>query len=189
MTRGRRSSPSAAYLAKSAHSRAADNRVLDVVDAYDRDPTQWLSGLAKRYGTTTATIKDRVPTRKLGRRLQLAPPSERRLYRGSITMLADVDGRPQVVRVTPSNDAQRRAIEGHDAAVFGAITRDDDSRLGKYRSRVVVDAETGRRYKPYVDGDGIREATDTGEVELEDLYYSGGRRHDLDALIAERGAE
>jgi hypothetical protein len=104
-------------------------------------------------------------------------------------MLADVDGRPQVVRVTPSNDAQRLAIEGHDKAVFAAITNEDDSKLGKHSLRIVVDAETGRRFRFYTDGDGIRDATDTGEVELEDLFYSGGRRHDLDALLDQEDSE
>jgi hypothetical protein len=99
-------------------------------------------------------------------------------------MLADVDGVPTVVEVTPSNDAQFNAIRGHDSAVNAAVEHDDDSRLGKFRHRVVVDAETGRRYFFYTDGDRIRDAADTGEFEISDLFYSGGGTSDLDALLA-----
>ena len=70
-----------------------------------------VEALVRRRPITTAET-----TRKVGRRLELAPPSERRLYRGTIRMLADVDGVPTVVEVTPSNDAQHNAIRGHDAA-------------------------------------------------------------------------
>ena len=99
------------------------------------------------------------------------------------SMLADVHGLPQVVGVKPANDAQAASIKGHDKAVFAAAIKDQDSGLAKYRGRVVLDARTGREFRFYVDGDGIRDATDTGEVELSDLYYSGGPRRDLDALL------
>ena len=102
-------------------------------------------------------------------------------------MLADIDGVPTVVEVTPSNDSQYNAIRGHDSAVFQAVVHEDDSKLGRFRSRVVVDAETGRRYRFFVNGDEIRGATDTGEVELAELYYSGGGTSDLDALLAGGG--
>jgi len=178
-----------AYRSQAGRSRASHNRVLDVVDAWDKDPTQPISGLARRFGTTTRTIKDRVPTYKVGGRLQLAPPSERHLYRGPQTMLADIDGRPQVVRVIPSTDAQWASIRGHDAAVYAAVAKDDDSRLAKYGRRIVVDAETGIRYRFFVQGDGLRDAADTGGFEMSDLFYSGGRRHDIDALLADLGDE
>ena len=36
----------------------------------------------------------------------------------------------------------------------------------------------------------MRDAADTGGFEIQDLYYSGGRRHDLDALLMDLdGAE
>ncbi len=177
-------SSESAYRGALPQSRSAHNRALDVVDAYERDPSRSLSFYTKSHGTTLPTFKKHVPTRSgKGRRLDLAPPGVRRLFRGPIAMLADVDGVPTVVRVVPSNDAQRRAIEGHDSAVFAAVTEDDDSRLGKYRSRIVVDGETGERFRFAVDGDTIRDATDVGSVELEDLFYSGRGRHDLDALL------
>jgi hypothetical protein len=171
------------YRAAAIRSRSAHNRSLDVVDAFEQDPSHSLSFYARKHGTTLQTIKAHVPTRHMGRRLEPAPPGERHLFRGSIIVLADINGRPQVVKVTPSNDAQWRAIEGHDKAVFAAVTREQDEGLDKYRHRVVVDAETGQRFRFYVDGEGIRDATETGEVELSELHYSGHGRHDLDALL------
>jgi len=179
----------ATYRKLSARRRAGYNRALDVVDAFQRDPSRSLSFYSRKYRTTLPTFKKHVPTRRgKGRRLDLAPPGERRLFRGGISMLADVDGVPTVVRVVPSNDAQWRAIQRHDAAVFMAVTRDEDSGLARFSHRVVVDAETGQRFRFYVEGEGIRDATDTGGLELADLYYSGGRRHDLDALLGEAAA-
>ena len=181
-------SSEAAYRAASNRQRAAANRDLDIVDEKVLHPERSLTSIFKAHHRDPDAFKRNVPTRKVGGRLQLPPPSERHLFRGSITMLADIDGQPQVVRVTPTNDAQRFAIEGHDKAVFAAVTEKGDSRLGRYAHRIVVDAETGQRYRFYTDGDGIRYATDSGEVELEDLFYSGGRRHDLDALLGREGS-
>ena len=177
----------ASYRLKSDRWRGGFNRDLDIVDEKDRHPERSLTSIFKARHRDPRAFKRNVPTRKVGHRLQLAPPGDRRLYRGPTTMLADVDGVPQVVRVTPSNDAQWNAIKGHDAAVYAAVSKDDDSRLRKYRSRAVVDAETGQRFRFYVEGDGLRDASDTGLVELADLYYSGGRRHDLDALLRQEG--
>jgi hypothetical protein len=61
--------------------------------------------------------------------------------------------------------------------------------LGKFDSRVVVDAKTGERFHFYTDGDAIRDVTDTGEVELVQdlLVQSGGRRHDLNGLLDRGG--
>ncbi len=178
-------SSEAVYRDAVPQSRSAHNRALDVVDAYERDPSRSLSFYTRSHGTTLPTFKKHVPTRPgKGGHLDLAPPGERRLFRGPQTMLADVDGVPTVVQVVPSNDAQWRAIQRHDAAVFAAVTKDDDSRLGNFRSRIVVDAPSGQRLRFAVDGDAIRDATDIGEVELQELYYSGGRRHDLDAFLA-----
>jgi len=173
----------ATYRARSARGRAGFNRDLDVVDEKQEHPERSLTSILRRHHRDPEAFKRNVPTRKVGRRLELALPHERQLYRGPIRMLADVDGRPVVVEVVPSNDAQRLAIEDHDAAVFAATARADDAGLAKLSHRIVVDARTGERFRFYVDGDGIREATDTGEVELEDLFYSGRRRHDLDALL------
>ncbi len=185
-----RRSPSSesAYRSAPQRQRAGFNRDLDVVDYKDRHPERSITSILKAHHRDPDAFKRNVPTRKVGRRLELAPPHERRLFRGTIPMLADVDGRPQVVQVTPANDAMWRAIEGHDRAIWAAVNRDDDSGLRKFAHRAVVDAETGRRFRFYTDGDGIRDATDTGEVELEDLFYSGGRRHDLDALLDQEAA-
>jgi len=185
----RRVSSKAVYRERSARRRAGYNRDLDIVDEKERHPERSLTSIFRAHHRDPRAFKRNIPTRKVRGRLRLAPRGERRLFRGSITMLADVDGLPQVVRVTPSNDAQWRAVEGHDNAVFAAVANDDDSRLGKFSRRIVVDAETGQRYRFYVNGDGIRDATDTGEVELEDLFYSGGRRHDLDAILDQGAAE
>ncbi len=173
----------ARYDAASRVRRAGYNRDLDIVDEKERHPERSLTSIFQAHHRDPRAFKRNIPTRKVGGRLELAPPGERRLYRGPITMLADIDGRPQVVRVVPANDSQRRAIEGHDKAVFAAVTKDDDSGLRRFSHRVVVDAVTGQRLRFYVDGDGIRDATDTGEVELQDLFYSGGRQHDLDGLL------
>jgi hypothetical protein len=173
----------AVYRARSAKQREGFNRDLDVVDEKQRNPELSLTSILRKHHRDPQAFKRNVPTRKVGRRLQLAPPGERRLYRGPIRMLADVDGRPQVVEVTPSNDAQRQAIERHDAAVFASVTKEDDSDLSSLSHRVVVDAETGERFRFYTDGGGLRDGADSGEFELQDLYYSGGRRHDLDALL------
>jgi hypothetical protein len=172
-----------AYQSLTARLRTGYNRDLDVIDEKQDHPEHSLTSILRRHHRDPDAFKRNVPTRKIGGRLALAPPHERELYRGPIRMLADVDGRPVVVEVTPSNDAQRLAIEAHDAATFAAVNHDDDTGLGRLSHRVVVDTQTGQRYRFYVDGDGIREAADTGEVELEDLFYSGGRRHDLDALL------
>jgi hypothetical protein len=171
------------YRGLAARQRAGFNRDLDVVDEKQAHPERPLTSILRRHHRDPDAFKRNVPTRKVGRRLELAPPHDRELYRGPITMLADIDGRPVVVEVVPSNDAQRLAIEDHDAAVFAATARGDDAGLARLSHRIVVDARTGERYRFYVDADGIREATDAGEVELEDLFYSGGRRHDLDALL------
>jgi hypothetical protein len=178
-------SSESAYLTASARQRSGANRDLDIVDEKDRNLERSLTSLFGKHHRDPEAFKRNVPTRKIRGRLQLAPPGERSLYRGTITMLADVDGRPTVVEVTPSNDAQWRAIQRHDKAVFAAVTKGDDSGLSASRSRIVVDAETGRRYRFHVDGDGIRDATDVGEVELQELFYSGHRSHDLDALHEE----
>jgi hypothetical protein len=171
------------YRGQTKSQRTGFNRDLDIVDEKHAHPDRPLSSLFRKHRRSPEAFKRNVPTLKVGRRLELAPPGERRLYRGTIRMLADVDGRPQVVRVTPSNDAQRLAIEGHDTAVFAAVTHDDDAGLGAFRNRVVVDAETGERFRFFTDGDDIREGAETAEFELADLYYSGGGRHDLDALL------
>ncbi len=86
--------------------------------------------------------------------------------------------------MTPSNDAQRLAIERHDKAVFAAVIHEDDTGLGEFARRAVIDAKTGTQYSFFVDPDALRDAADTGELELQDLYYSGGRRLDLGALPA-----
>ncbi len=189
----RRLSTLAAYVKAPARSQAAHDRVIEALDAYERDRTRGRRPSLSRYstdkGTTLETFKKYVPTRRgKGGRLEPATPGKRRLYRGTTTMLANIDGRPQIVEVTPSNDAQMRSVQGHDSAVFAAVMKDDDSGLPRYRTRVVVDVETGQRFRFAVDGDAIREVTDTGEVELQELYYSGGRRHDLDALLDEAAA-
>jgi len=188
MARWRRIVSEAAYRALSPRGKAGHNRDLDIVDEKTRHPERSLTSIFRSHHRDPRAFKRNVPTRKVGRRLQLAPPGVRRLFRGPITMLADVGGVPQVVRVTPSNDAQWNAIKGHDAAVYAAVTKDDDSGLRKFSHRVVIDAETGKRLHFFTEGEGIRDATDTGELELADLYYSGGRRHDLDALLDEGAA-
>jgi hypothetical protein len=158
-------------------------RDIAITDEKERHPERSLTSIFKTHHRDPRAFKRNVPTRKVGGRLELAPPGERRLYRGSTTMLADIDGRPQVVRVTPSNDAQMRATQGHDSALFHAIVKEDDSRLPKYRSRVVVDAETGARYRFYVDGDGIRGTADSGEIDLiQDLLTQSGGRSDFEGL-------
>jgi hypothetical protein len=164
--------------------RRAHERDLEIVDEKERNPERSLSSILKTHHRDPRAFKREVPTRKVGRRLGLAPPGERHLYRGSTTMLADIDGRPQIVRVTPSNDTQMRAVQGHDSAAYAAIMKDDDSRLPAYRLRLVMDAETGARYRFYVDGEGIREVARTGELELlqDLLMQSGGRRYDMDDL-------
>jgi hypothetical protein len=164
--------------------RRAHERDLQIVDEKDRDPNRSLTSILKAHHRDPRAFKREVPTRRVGRRLELAPQGERHLYRGSTTMLADIDGRPQIVRVTPSNDAQMRSVQGHDGAVYAAVKHDDDSRLSKYGSRVVVDAETGQRFRFYTDGDGIREVAATGELDLlqDLLMQSGGRRYDMDDL-------
>jgi hypothetical protein len=160
-----------------------------VVDAYGADRSRSLTFYSHKYGTTVETIKRHVPTRRIGSRLDLAPPGERHLFRGRITMLADVDGRPQIVRITPSNDAGWRAVQGHDAAVFGAVFQEQDGDLRSYRTRVVIDGPTGQRFRFYVDGEGIREAAYSGEFELQELFYEGHGRHNLDALLSMGGDE
>jgi hypothetical protein len=177
----RRIRSASSYRALSARQRSGFNRDLDILDEKDLHPERSLTSILKSHHRDPRSFKRNVPTRKIGQRLQLAPPGKRRLYRGPITMLADINGQPVLVRLTPSNDAGRKVIEGHDAAVFAAVNDDDDTKLRRYARRVVVDSETDQRFRPYVDGEGIREATDTGALELADLYYSGGRRHDLDS--------
>lgn len=174
----------AAYAAAQPRARSGYNRDLDIVDEWDRHPERSLTSILKSHHRSPAAFKRNVPVRKIGRRLALASPGRRRLYRGPVPMLAKIDGQVRAIQVVPTNDAQRRAIEAHDRAVFAAVTGDDDSDLGKFRSRTVTDAETGQRYRFATDGTAIREAADSGEVELEDLWYSGHTRHDLDSLSA-----
>ncbi len=182
-------SSEATYRGASSRQRAGANKDLDVVDEWDRHLERSLTSILRAHHRDSRAFKREVPTRRTGRRLDLAPPSERRLYRGPITMLADIDGHPVVVEVTPTTDAGWRAIQDHDRAVFQTVNHDDDSRLARSSRRVVVDAETGRRYRFYVDGEGIRDATDSGEVELQELFYSGGSHHDLDSRLDREEAE
>jgi hypothetical protein len=65
------------------------------------------------------------------------------------------------------------------------VNDDGDALLDRLGGRVVEDAETGQRYRLWEDADALRDAADTGEVELADLRYGGGHRSDLDALLAE----
>jgi hypothetical protein len=164
--------------------RRTHERDLQIVDEKERDPDRSLTSILKAHHRDPRAFKREVPTRKVGRRLELAAPGERRLYRGSTTMLADIDGRPQAVRVTPSNDAEMRSVQGHDSAAYAAVMKDDDSRLPRYRMKVVVDSETGQRFRFYVDGDVIREVAAAGELDLlqDLLMQSGGRRYDMDDL-------
>lgn len=105
--------------------------------------------------------------------------------RDPISMLADIEGEPTVVQVVPLGEDQEQEIKGHDKAVFAAVTREEDRGLRAYQGRRVVDAKTGQGYRFYVDGDGIRGATDSGEFELSDLWYGGGRRQDVADLDEE----
>ena len=180
MTRRRRMSE-ASYLGKSERQRADLKRDLAIVDEKELHPERPLTSIFKSHHRDPRAFKRSVPTRHEGGRLVLAPPGERRLYRGRATMLADIDGRPQVVRLTPGSDADWAAIRKHDKAVYAAIVKDDESLLRKQRRLVIVDSETGTRYRFFLDGDEMRDAADTGGFEISDLYYSG-RRHSLDAL-------
>jgi hypothetical protein len=168
---------------KTARQLAGEAKDAAIVDERERHPKRSLTSLFQKHHRDGEAFKKHVPTEKVGSRLDLAPPSRRRLDRGTIPMLADIDGVPTVVAVRPANDSQYYAIKGHDAAVYAADRRDDDSRLPRYARRVVHDLETGRRYRFYVDGDGIRAATDVGEFEMAELYYSGSGRRELDALM------
>jgi hypothetical protein len=181
--RSRLISSRAAYEPQSPKRRAAFNRDLDIIAEKEEHPERSLTRIARRHHRSPEAFKRSIPTRKVGGRLELAPPSQRRLYRAPMPMLADVDGVPTVVEVTPSNDAQYNAIRGHDSAVAAATDHDDDTRLPKFRHRVVVDAETGRRYSFYTDGGGLRDAAYTGVFEISELFYGGGGHHDLDALL------
>jgi hypothetical protein len=160
-------------------------RDLAIVDEKTEHPKRPLSTIIRKHHRSPKAFKETVPTRRVGRRLELAPPSRRRLDRDPLPMLADIGGRPVVVVVRATTDAGYLAIKDHDAAVFAAAEHDDDSGLARSRRRVVIDADTGIRYRFYVDGDGIREATDLGELQLQDLYYSGGGTSDLDAMLDE----
>ena len=172
---------------KTAQQLAGEAKDAAIVDENERSGRP-LSSLFRKNHRDPDAFKTHVPTRKVGGRLKLAPPSRRQLDRGTIPMLADVDGVPTVVNVRPANDAQWYAVKGHDAAVYAADRRDDDSRLPRYARRVVYDLDTGRRYRFYVDGGGIRAATDVGEFEMAELYYSGSGRRELDALKQETAA-
>lgn len=175
----------AEYEAEPVRTRKASNRVLDLVDAWERQPKRSLRSLAPTYHVDPDTVVSRGVVEKVGGRWHLRPAGQRTLYRGPLNMLADVDGEPTLVRVTPANDFQRHLIEAHDKEVFAAVTERREPDFSRFRSRVVRDGETGRRYRFATDARRIRRTADDGGFVLEDLHYSGGRHHDLDALLAE----
>ena len=164
--------------------RGTTAKDLAIVDAYERDPSTSLSKLARKHHRSLSAFKREVPTRKVGGRLRLASRHERRLDRDRIPIVADIDGRPVVVVIQPLNDTQYFAAKEHDSGVYASVTKGDDSRLAKTADRVMVDRDTGQRYKLYGSGPGLRDAADIGEFEISDLYYGGGPKIDVAGLEA-----
>ena len=167
--------------------RRTSSKDAAIVDERERHPERSLSSLFAKHHRDPDAFKRSVGVRRVGRRLQLPPRHERRLDRDPIPIVAEVGGRLTVVRVRTPNDSQYYAAKEQDSAIFAAVLKDDDSRLGRHAGRVMVDADTGLRYRIAGDGDAIRDAVDTGEIELQELYYSGGSSADVEALLGTGG--
>ena len=162
----------------------ATSRDLAIVDEAERNPNVSITALARKHHRSPSAFKRAVPTRKEGPRLRLAAPHERRLARDPIPVVVEDGGRLRVVRIRTPNDSQYLAAKRADAGVYAAVMKGDDSRLRGVAGRVLTDVDSGRRYRIAGDGDAIRDAFDTGELELEDLYYSGGGSVDVETLLA-----
>ncbi len=174
------------YEGRPTRSRAAWNKFLDVVDAKEEHPGPGATTIAKKNHLDPDYLSEgpgRAAFRKVGGRLKLRSPGERRLYRGPISMLANVDGQPQVVRVVPANDHQYQLIKAHDREVWAAVTETREPNLGPFERPIVRDLETGERLHFIADADVIRDAADIGGFELSDLHYQGRGRHDLDRFL------
>ncbi len=176
------------YEGRSARSRAAWNKFLDVVEAKEEHPKPGATKIARTHHLNPGYLSQgpgRTAFRKVGGRLELRSPGERRLYRGPISMLANVDGQPQIVRVVPANDHQYNLIKAHDREVWAAVTETRQPNLAPFERPIVGDLETGERYHFVADADAVRDAADTGGFELRDLQYQGRGRHDLDRFFEE----
>jgi hypothetical protein len=164
------------------------SRDLAIVDEAERYPERSLTSLLRKHHRSAPAFKRAVPTRKEGPRLRVAPPHERRLARDPIPVVVEDEGRLRVVRIRTPNDSQYLAARRADAGVYAAVMKGDDSRLRRVAGRVLTDVDSGRRYRIAGDGDAIRDAFDTGELELEDLHYSGGGSADIETLLAGKDA-